>query len=147
MRGIPPLVYLRLPSVEMAIERISLGLYFSLGVFLPLITVNCAILGTSLFMVARNYGVLHSAVFGLGSGLGCGSAFAALASAFAAFSLFFFVFAFSVIRFPLVPFQVFPRFSHRTRSQPLPDGRAPTFGSASWNGTNTNAFHLVTIEQ
>ena len=56
--------------MEMIIERLSLGLYYSLGVFLPLITVNCAILGTSLFMVNLNYGVLEALIFGLGSGLG-----------------------------------------------------------------------------
>jgi len=56
--------------IEMLIERISLGLYYALGVFLPLITVNCAILGTSLFMVNRNYSVARAAVFGFGSGLG-----------------------------------------------------------------------------
>ena len=56
--------------MEMIIERLSLGLYYSLGVFLPLITVNCAILGTSLFLVNLNYGVLDALVFGLGSGAG-----------------------------------------------------------------------------
>jgi Na+-transporting NADH:ubiquinone oxidoreductase subunit E len=56
--------------MEMLIERISLGLYHSLGIFLPLITVNCAILGTSLFMVNQEYDVLEALVFGLGSGLG-----------------------------------------------------------------------------
>lgn len=56
--------------MEMIIERVSLGLYYSLGVFLPLITVNCAILGTSLFMVNLDYGVGEALVFGLGSGIG-----------------------------------------------------------------------------
>jgi len=56
--------------IEMLIERISLGLYHSLGIFLPLITVNCAILGASLFMVNLEYGVTEALVFGLGSGLG-----------------------------------------------------------------------------
>ena len=56
--------------MEMIIERVSLPLYYALGVFLPLITVNCAILGLSLFMVNREYGVLQAVVFGLGSGLG-----------------------------------------------------------------------------
>ena len=56
--------------VEMIIERISEGLYAALGIFLPLITVNCAILGVSLFMVIRDYGFLSSFTFGLGSGLG-----------------------------------------------------------------------------
>ena len=56
--------------VEMIIERVSEGLYAALGIFLPLITVNCAILGTSLFMVIRKYDLLGSFLFGLGSGLG-----------------------------------------------------------------------------
>jgi Na+-transporting NADH:ubiquinone oxidoreductase subunit E len=56
--------------MEMLIERVSLGLYYSLGIFLPLITVNCAILGTSLFMVNLEYTVLEALVFGLASGLG-----------------------------------------------------------------------------
>jgi len=56
--------------VEMIIERISEGLYAALGIFLPLITVNCAILGVSLFMVIRNYNFINSFFFGLGSGIG-----------------------------------------------------------------------------
>ena len=56
--------------MEMLIERISLGLYHGLGIFLPLITVNCAILGASLFMVNLNYNVTQALVFGLGSGAG-----------------------------------------------------------------------------
>ncbi|MDA3833975.1 MAG: NADH:ubiquinone reductase (Na(+)-transporting) subunit E [Spirochaetales bacterium] len=56
--------------VEMIIERTSEGLYAALGIFLPLITVNCAILGVSLFMVIRDYSLLTSFSFGLGSGLG-----------------------------------------------------------------------------
>ncbi len=56
--------------IEMIIERYSEGLYFSLGIFLPLITVNCAILGTSLFMVIRDYNFITTFFFGLGSGLG-----------------------------------------------------------------------------
>jgi Na+-transporting NADH:ubiquinone oxidoreductase subunit E len=58
---------------EMVIERISLKLYFSLGIFLPLITVNCAILGASLFMVNKanaGFGFVQVLVFGFGSGLG-----------------------------------------------------------------------------
>ncbi len=55
---------------EMAIERYSEPLYQSLGIFLPLITVNCAILGVSLFMVIREYSFFTSFVFGLGSGIG-----------------------------------------------------------------------------
>ena len=56
--------------VEMFVERFSPKLYFSLGIFLPLITVNCAILGASLFMVIRSYSFLQSAGFGVGAGLG-----------------------------------------------------------------------------
>ena len=57
--------------VEMVIEKFSPGLYSSLGIFLPLIAVNCAILGGSLFMQEREYGTLVEAtVFGLGSGVG-----------------------------------------------------------------------------
>jgi Na+-transporting NADH:ubiquinone oxidoreductase subunit E len=56
--------------LEMVIERVSLALYFSLGVFLPLITVNCAILGGSLFMINKNYRVVEGLVYGLGAGLG-----------------------------------------------------------------------------
>lgn len=55
---------------EMAIERYSEPLYQNLGIFLPLITVNCAILGVSLFMVIREYTFFTSFVFGLGSGIG-----------------------------------------------------------------------------
>ena len=57
-------------AVEMVIDRYSPGLYATLGVFLPLIAVNCAILGTSLFMVERNYTFMESIVFGAGSGTG-----------------------------------------------------------------------------
>lgn len=56
--------------VEMVIERVSDSLYAALGIFLPLITVNCAILGVSLFMVIRDYNLITSFFFGLGSGLG-----------------------------------------------------------------------------
>ena len=59
--------------MEMVIERISIGLYFALGIFLPLITVNCAILGASLFMVNKveaGFGFWHALTFGFGSGLG-----------------------------------------------------------------------------
>lgn len=56
--------------VEMVIDRYSQGLYNALGVFLPLITVNCAILGASLFMVERRYTFSQTIVYGFGSGLG-----------------------------------------------------------------------------
>jgi Na+-transporting NADH:ubiquinone oxidoreductase subunit E len=57
--------------VEMIIERFSQPLYFSLGIFLPLITVNCAILGVSLFMLNKeNFGFWESLIFGAGSGIG-----------------------------------------------------------------------------
>ncbi len=56
--------------VEMIIERVSDKLYLALGIFLPLITVNCAILGVSLFMVIREYTFINSIFFGLGSGIG-----------------------------------------------------------------------------
>ncbi len=65
--------------VEMAIERVSQLLYMTLGIFLPLITVNCAILGGSLFMVTRDYGLLQSVAFGFGSGVGWALAIAAMA--------------------------------------------------------------------
>jgi len=56
--------------VEMFVERFSPKLYFALGIFLPLITVNCAILGASLFMVSRNYSFVQSVGFGFGAGVG-----------------------------------------------------------------------------
>ncbi|MCK8060329.1 MULTISPECIES: electron transport complex protein RnfA [unclassified Fusibacter] len=56
--------------VEMFIFRYFKALYYALGIFLPLITVNCAILGASLFMVIREYSLLQSVFFGLGSGIG-----------------------------------------------------------------------------
>lgn len=56
--------------LEMFIERYLENLYYSLGIFLPLITVNCAIMGVSLFMVIRQYNLAQTAFFGLGSGLG-----------------------------------------------------------------------------
>lgn len=56
--------------VEMVLERYSPVLYQNLGIFLPLITVNCAILGVSLFMVIREYSFLNMVAFGLGSGAG-----------------------------------------------------------------------------
>ncbi len=56
--------------VEMIIERVSDTLYAALGIFLPLITVNCAILGVSLFMLIREYTFTQSLFYGLGSGVG-----------------------------------------------------------------------------
>ncbi|HOT60382.1 MAG TPA: Rnf-Nqr domain containing protein [Spirochaetia bacterium] len=56
--------------LEMLIDRLSPALYLSLGIFLPLITVNCAILGAILFMQIRNYNFLQSIAFGFGSGTG-----------------------------------------------------------------------------
>lgn len=56
--------------LEMIIDRVSQALYLNLGIFLPLITVNCAILGVSLFMEIREYTFVQSVVYGLGSGLG-----------------------------------------------------------------------------
>ena len=55
---------------EMMVERYSPFLYHRLGVFLPLITVNCAILGASLFMVIRDYSFIVTIGYGLGSGIG-----------------------------------------------------------------------------
>lgn len=66
--------------VEMALDRFSPALYNALGVFLPLIAVNCAILGASLFMVERDYDFSESVVFGLGSGVGWALAVVALAA-------------------------------------------------------------------
>lgn len=66
--------------VEMVIDRFSQALYTSLGVFLPLIAVNCAILGTSLFMVEREYDFVESVVFGVGSGVGWMLAIAAMSA-------------------------------------------------------------------
>ncbi|MDD3440168.1 MAG: Rnf-Nqr domain containing protein [Kiritimatiellae bacterium] len=77
----PQLKYLRLITfivviaaftqlVEMIIERVSEKLYNSLGIFLPLITVNCAILGISLFMLNKPYSFLQAFAFGLGGGFG-----------------------------------------------------------------------------
>ena len=56
--------------VEMVIERFFPALYFVLGIFLPLITVNCAILGASLFMIIRDYTLGQSIAYGAGSGVG-----------------------------------------------------------------------------
>lgn len=56
--------------LEMAMDRYTPDLHVKLGIFLPLITVNCAILGATLFQVIRHYGFIQSLVFGLGSGVG-----------------------------------------------------------------------------
>jgi Na+-transporting NADH:ubiquinone oxidoreductase subunit E len=66
--------------VEMVIDRFAPALYGSLGVFLPLIAVNCAILGGGLFMVQRDYSLGEATVFGLGSGIGFALAIVALAA-------------------------------------------------------------------
>ncbi len=65
--------------MEMFLDKFMPALYNALGVFLPLITVNCAILGAALFMVERDYGWAESVVFGLGSGVGWALAVIALA--------------------------------------------------------------------
>ena len=66
--------------VEMVMERYDPALHSSLGIFLPLIAVNCAILGTSLFMRERQYNFSESVVFGLGSGIGWYLAIVAMAA-------------------------------------------------------------------
>ena len=66
--------------VEMTLDKFVPTLYAALGVFLPLIAVNCAILGGSLFMVERDYTLAESTVFGLGAGIGWALAIVALAS-------------------------------------------------------------------
>ena len=66
--------------VEMTLDRFAPALYAALGVFLPLIAVNCAILGASLFMVERDYTLAESTVFGFASGIGWLLAIVALAS-------------------------------------------------------------------
>jgi Na+-transporting NADH:ubiquinone oxidoreductase subunit E len=65
--------------LEMFLDKFVPALYNALGVFLPLITVNCAILGASLFMVSREYDLAESLVYGFGSGTGFALAIAALA--------------------------------------------------------------------
>jgi Na+-transporting NADH:ubiquinone oxidoreductase subunit E len=64
---------------EMAVEKLSPALYGTLGIFLPLIAVNCSILGGALFMVGKPYNLLEASVFGLGSGIGWLLAIIALA--------------------------------------------------------------------
>lgn len=66
--------------VEMVVEKFSPSLYISLGIFLPLITVNCAILGGSLFMVSKEYNFAESVSFGLGGGFGWFIAIVAIAA-------------------------------------------------------------------
>jgi Na+-transporting NADH:ubiquinone oxidoreductase subunit E len=66
--------------VEMVIEKFAPALYGQLGIFLPLIAVNCAILGGSLFMAQRDYTLAESAVYGFGSGTGFLLAIVALAA-------------------------------------------------------------------
>ena len=65
--------------LEMTLDRYFPALYNTLGIFLPLITVNCAILGASLFMVQRDYNVVESVSYGLGAGFGWALAVVALA--------------------------------------------------------------------
>ena len=66
--------------LEMVLDRYFPALYRALGIYLPLITVNCAILGGSLFMAERQYNFAQSVVFGFGGGLGWALAIAALAA-------------------------------------------------------------------
>ena len=66
--------------VEMILDRYSPALYSALGIFLPLIAVNCSILGASLFMAERSYTVGESVVFGFGSGIGWALAIVAMAA-------------------------------------------------------------------
>lgn len=65
--------------LEMAMDKYAPSLYNALGIFLPLITVNCAILGGTLFMVERDYNFTESVVYGAGSGLGWALAITAIA--------------------------------------------------------------------
>ncbi len=68
-------------ALEMIIDRFSAALYANLGIFLPLIAVNCAILGGSLFMVERDYSFVESVVYGFGAGVGWMLAIIAMAAA------------------------------------------------------------------
>lgn len=65
--------------LEIVLHRYLPALYNSLGIYLPLLTVNCAILGASLFMVQRDYSFVESVAYGLGAGVGWALAIAALA--------------------------------------------------------------------
>jgi Na+-transporting NADH:ubiquinone oxidoreductase subunit E len=67
-------------AVELVIEHVSPTLHRSLGIFLPLIAVNCAVLGTTLFVVERQYSLPQSIVFGLGSGIGWALAIISMAA-------------------------------------------------------------------
>ena len=67
-------------ALEMVIDRYSPALYASLGVFLPLITVNCAILGVALFMVERQYSFTETVVYGASSGVGWALAIIAMSA-------------------------------------------------------------------
>ena len=66
--------------VEMTLDRFAPKLYISLGIFLPLIAVNCAILGGSMFLVEREYTFIESTVYGFGSGIGFFMAIASMAA-------------------------------------------------------------------
>ena len=66
--------------VEMIVEKFSPALYSSLGIFLPLIAVNCAILGSSLFMGERGYNFVESTIFGISSGVGFAMAIVMMAA-------------------------------------------------------------------
>ncbi len=66
--------------LEMILDRYFPALFHALGIFLPLVTVNCAILGGSLFMVERAYGFAESIVYGVGTGFGWAVAITALAA-------------------------------------------------------------------
>jgi Na+-transporting NADH:ubiquinone oxidoreductase subunit E len=66
--------------VEMTLDRFAPKLYISLGIFLPLIAVNCAILGGSMFLVEREYTFIESTVYGFGSGIGFFLAIASMAA-------------------------------------------------------------------
>ncbi len=65
--------------LEIILHRFFPALYQTLGIFLPLLTVNCAILGASLFMVQRDYDFVQSVAYGLGAGIGWALAIIALA--------------------------------------------------------------------
>lgn len=75
LRGLRYIVFIAVIAAfvqlaEMVIERFSPSLYYALGIFLPLITVNCAVLGVCLFMVIRAYDFGQSFAYGVGAGLG-----------------------------------------------------------------------------